>query len=540
MKLTLNGLTERSGFEQASIRIPDYDIRKIVANTKKAPRWAHFGIGNIFRIFIGGAADDLIEKKLMDTGITCIETFDFDVVDRIYAPYDNLVLCVTMHENGDVDKRVTGSLTEAIAARPGDTKAAERLEEIFTADSLQLVSFTITEKGYELFDENGNVFPRLLKELSEGPDAPLTSAMTIVTAGLNKRFLAGGAPLSLVSMDNVSQNGSKLRSSVLEVAKRWMEKGFISEEAFSYISDESRVSFPWTMIDKITPRPDENVRDMLIKDGMEDMDIVVTDKRTYIAPFVNAEAPQYLVVEDSFPNGRPAFEEAGIYVTDRETVNASERMKVTVCLNPIHSALGPYGVLLGYHRFSDVIADRELNRLAGLVGPKEGMQVVIDPGILSPEAFMEELMTKRFPNPYIPDTPERLCTDISQGLSVRFGVTIKAFTARDGNAGKLLGIPLGIAGWLRYLMGVTDELKAYELAPDPLNPQLRKELLSEGVEIGDPDSLKDQLRPILSNTSIFGIDLYEAGIGERIEEIFREEIAGKGAVRRTLEKYLAK
>ncbi len=540
MKLTLNGLTERSGFEQASIRIPDYDIRKIVANTKKAPRWAHFGIGNIFRIFIGGAADDLIEKKLMDTGITCIETFDFDVVDRIYAPYDNLALCVTMHENGDVDKRVTGSLTEAIAARPGDTKAAERLEEIFTADSLQLVSFTITEKGYELFDENGNVFPRLLKELSEGPDAPLTSAMTIVTAGLNKRFLAGGAPLSLVSMDNVSQNGSKLRSSVLEVAKRWMEKGFISEEAFSYISDESRVSFPWTMIDKITPRPDENVRDMLIKDGMEDMDIVVTDKRTYIAPFVNAEAPQYLVVEDSFPNGRPALEEAGIYVTDRETVNASERMKVTVCLNPIHSALGPYGVLLGYHRFSDVIADRELNRLAELVGPKEGMQVVIDPGILSPEAFMEELMTKRFPNPYIPDTPERLCTDISQGLSVRFGVTIKAFTARDGNAGKLLGIPLGIAGWLRYLMGVTDELKAYELAPDPLNPQLRKELLSEGVEIGDPDSLKDQLRPILSNTSIFGIDLYEAGIGERIEEIFREEIAGKGAVRRTLEKYLAK
>ena len=538
MKLTLNGLTETAEFEKASIKIPGYDIRRIVSNSEKAPRWAHFGIGNIFRIFIGGVADDLIEKKLMDTGITCIETFDFDVVDKIYVPYDNLALCVTMHENGDVDKREVGSLTEAVAARPSAAGATKRLEEIFTSDSLQLVSFTITEKGYELFDENGNVFPRIEKELSEGPNAPLTSAMTILTAGLNRRFLAGGAPIALISMDNVSQNGSKLRSSVLEVAKRWREKGFISGEAFDYINDGSRVSFPWTMIDKITPRPDEAVRDMLVKDGLEDMDIVVTGRRTYIAPFVNAEAPQYLVVEDSFPNGRPAFEEAGIYMTDRETVNASERMKVTVCLNPIHSALGPYGVLLGFHRFSDVIADRELNRLARLVGPGEGMQVVIDPGILSPDAFMEELLTKRFPNPYIPDTPERLCTDISQGLSVRFGVTVKAFMDRDNSSGKLLGIPLGIAGWLRYLMGVTDGLEAYDLAPDPLNPQLQKDLLSGGVKLGEPGSLKDQLRPILSNTSIFGIDLYEAGIGERIEEIFREEIAGRGAVRRTLEKYL--
>ena len=67
--------------------------------------------------------------------------------------------------------------------------------------------------------------------------------------------------------------------------------------------------------------------------------------------------PQYLVIEDSFPNGRPPLEKskAGVYMTDRDTVNKSERMKVTVCLNPVHSALGPYGCVLGYTLFLSLI-----------------------------------------------------------------------------------------------------------------------------------------------------------------------------------------
>ena len=211
-------------------------------------------------------------------------------------------------------------------------------------------------------------------------------------------------------------------------------------------------------------------------------------------------------------------------------------MKVTVCLNPIHSALGPYGVLLGIGKFSDVMRDSDMLKLAHLVGPAEGMPVVVDPGILSPKAFLDEVLNERFPNPYIPDTPQRLCTDISQGLGVRFGVTIKAYTDRDGSASDLLGIPLGIAGWLRYLLGVADDGSTYELAPDPLNDELTAQL--SGIRVGEPDTFTDQLRPILSNKTIFGSDLYEAGIGEKIEQFFREEIAGEGAVRETLVKYL--
>ncbi len=538
MKLTIDGLKNKSAYEKAGIRIPSYDVAALAETTRKAPRWVHFGIGNIFRIFLGTIADDLIESGDMTSGVTCIETFDFDVVDKIYDPYDNLALCITLHKNGDVDKRVIGSLAEAVASKPGDSAARARIKEIFRDPGLQMVSFTITEKGYELRNADGDYYPFVKADLENGPDGDLNSAMSLVTAMLKERFAAGGAPIALASMDNVSKNGSYLRQSVLEVAEAWKAKGFLSDEEVAYIENESVVSFPWSMIDKITPRPDTDIEKMLTDLGMEDMGIVETSKKTYIAPFVNAEGPQYLVLEDSFPNGRPPFEKAGVYMTDRETVNASERMKMTVCLNPIHTALGPYGVVLGIDRFSTVIQDPDLRPLADMVGPVEGMDVVVDPKIISPAAFLQEVLEERFPNPYIPDTPQRLCTDISQMQISRFGVTIQAYVKKYGSAEKLIGIPLGIAGWLRYLLGVDEQGQAYELAPDPLNSKLQKDLLDGGVRIGDASSVTDQLRPILSNTTIFGSDLYAAGIGEKIEEIFREEISSLGMVRPTIRKYL--
>ena len=105
MKLTLEGLKNTKDWEAAGIVLPSYDVEKVAENTKKAPVWVHFGIGNIFRIFIGGLADTLISKGDADKGITCVETFDFDVVDKIYRPYDNLVLAVTLKADGSTDKK---------------------------------------------------------------------------------------------------------------------------------------------------------------------------------------------------------------------------------------------------------------------------------------------------------------------------------------------------------------------------------------------------------------------------------------------------
>ena len=534
MKLCCEGIGERSAWAAAGIALPGYDPAQATARAKEAPVWAHFGIGNIFRVFLGGIADRLLTDGAMDRGITCAEAYDFEIVDKIYTPFDNLVLSVTLHRDGGADKRVLGSLSEAVKALPADLSSMARLREIFAAPSLQMVSFTVTEKGYALRDANGAYLPFVLRDMENGPDRA-AGVIGIVTALLCERFRAGGTPLALVSMDNVSRNGEKLRAAVLETAAEWHKRGFVTADFLTWVGDGSRVSFPWTMIDKITPRPSPAVADMLEKLGVEDMAPVVTGKQTYIAPFGNAEAPQYLVVEDSFPNGRPPLERAGVYMADRATVNKAERMKVTVCLNPIHTGLCTFACLLGYELFADAMGDPELNKLARVIGYDEGLPVAPDPGILSPRAFLDEVLNERFPNPYLGDTSARIAVDISQMTAIRFGETVKAHMAKHGSAG-LTGIPLAIAGWFRYLLAVDDRGKPFELSPDPMLPELRERL--SGVTLGQPETLGGRLRPLLVNEALFGIDLYRAGLGETIETMTRAMLAGPGAVRATLREYL--
>ncbi|MCI8950609.1 MAG: mannitol dehydrogenase family protein [Lachnospiraceae bacterium] len=535
MKLTIEGLKDKEAWKAAGISLPDYDVEKVVHDTKNDPVWVHFGAGNIFRIFIGGLADSLIAKGESSKGITCVETFDFDVIDKIYHPYDNLVLAVTLKADGSTDKSVIGSLTEAIKAQSGDPSQWTRLKEIFANPGLQMISFTITEKGYALKGADGTFFPFIQADIDNGPQKA-GSAMAVVCALLYERYQTCKAPLAVVSMDNCSHNGEKLQNSVLTMAKEWEKKGFVDGGFIAYLSDENQVSFPWSMIDKITPRPADSVCEELEKAGVENMAPVITSKKTYIAPFVNAEGPQYLVIEDKFPNGRPALEKAGVYMTDRDTVNKVERMKVTTCLNPLHTALAVYGCVLGYDLIADEMKDEQLNKLVHQIGPVEGMPVVTDPGILSPVDFVNEVIQVRIPNPFMPDTPQRIATDTSQKVGIRYGETIKSYVEQYGDAKKLTAIPLAIAGWCRYLLAVDDEGKAFELSADPMALELTKQLA--GIEVGKPDTYKGQLKPILSNANIFGCDLYQAGIGERIEEMFIEEIAGAGAVRETLKKYL--
>lgn len=537
MKLTRAGIKDRTAWEKAGITLPGYDVEAVSEKAKKEPVWVHFGIGNIFRVFIGGIADGLLEEGVMDRGITCVETFDYDVVDKIYQPYDNLGLNVILHGNGTREYKVIGSLAEAVKAQASDPEQWKRLKEIFASSSLQLVSFTITEKGYALHRADGTWLPYVAADIQNGPEKA-TGAMAVLVAMLYVRYQVGKYPLALVSMDNCSQNGAKLRESVLTMAEEWKKAGYVDEGFVSYVSDEDTVAFPWTMIDKITPRPSERIADDLEKAGVEYMQPVITGKQTYIAPFVNAEKPQYLVIEDHFPNGRPALEKGfGVYMTDRNTVNLSERMKVTVCLNPVHSATGPLGVVLGYDLFAHMLnTNEDMMKMARMVAYDEGLPVVPNPGILSPQAFVDELFNDRFPNEYLGDTNLRLAVDVSQMVGIRFGETVKAYVEKYGDASRLTAIPLGIAGWLRYLLAVDDAGNHYELAPDPMKEELTEQL--KDIVVGHPETFKDQLKPILSNERLFFTDLYKDCVGEKIETMFREMIAGPGAVKATIHKYV--
>lgn len=537
MKLTMAGIKDREAWEKAGIQLPGYDVEEVSEKARKSPRWVHFGIGNIFRVFIGGIADGLLEEGSLDRGLTCVETFDYDVADKIYAPYDNLGLSVILHGDGTRDYKVLGALAEAVKAQSSNDKQWNRLKEIFAAPSLQLVSFTITEKGYALQKADGTWFPFVEADIKNGP-AKATGTMAVLTAMLYERYQAGKYPLALVSMDNCSQNGARLRQSVLTMAEEWKKAGYVDDGFLAYVSDEKIIAFPWTMIDKITPRPSEQIAADLEALGVEDMQPVITAKKTYIAPFVNAEKPQYLVIEDSFPNGRPALEKGfGVYMADRKTVNLAERMKVTVCLNPVHSATGPLGVALGYELFAHMLnTDADMMKMARMVAYDEGLPVVQDPGILSPQAFVDELFNDRFPNEYLGDTNLRLAVDVSQMVGIRFGETIKAYVEKYGDASRLTALPLGIAGWLRYMLAVDDAGKKYELAPDPMNEEIQEQL--KDIVVGQPETFTDQLRPILSNERLFFIDLYKAGVGEKVENMFREMIAGPGAIKATIHKYV--
>jgi fructuronate reductase len=408
----------------------------------------------------------------------------------------------------------------------------DTLRAILSSPSLPTASLTITEKGYELTAQAA-------QDIQDGPENPI-SYLGRIAALCHERYTRGAPPLALVRMDNCSHNGDKLFAAVDAFAQGWAENGHADGGFVDYVRNPRKLSFPWSMIDKITPRPDEGVRNMLAACGLEDVEGAVTEKNTYIAPFVNAEETQYLVIEDAFPNGRPPLEKTGVLFTDRETVDKVEKMKVCTCLNPLHTALAVFGCLLGYTRISEEMKNPDLVRLIEGIGYREGLPVVVDPGIINPKEFIDTVIQARLPNPFMPDSPQRIACDTSQKIPIRFGETIKAYlkgTADGLSVNSLTLIPLVLAAWLRYLLGIDDKGTPFEVSPDPLYANLKPMLA--GITVGQAGPFHAALEPILSNSVIFGVNLYEAGLGEKVESYFEELLAGTGAVAATLHKYVS-
>ena len=525
MKLTYNGLLNKAYWQERGYQLPLYDIPRVRAATLTAPRWLHLGAGNIFRAFLANLQQRLLDQRDAETGIIVAEGYDDEIIQKAYRPYDNLSIYVRLKGDRSLDKIILASVIESLTMQDD----LDRLRDIAANPSLQMVSLTITEKGYHIKDRDGHYYPAVANDLANGTARPQSYIGNLVTL-LYTRWQKGATPLALVSMDNMSHNGEKLRATVLEFAHGWQQTGHVPPEFVAWLKSK-HVSYPWTMIDKITPRPDASVAALLAADGLKDIIPLETAKHSYTAPYVNAEELEYLVIEDDFPNGRPALEKAGVHFTDRDTVNKVETMKVTTCLNPIHTALAIYGCLLGYTSIHAEMQDKELVRLARAVGYREGLPVVVDPGILNPQQFIDEVVNIRLPNPYIPDTPQRIATDTSQKLAIRFGHTIKAHGI---NAAHLTAIPLVLAGWCRYLLGVDDNGKPFTCSPDPRLAEAQGKL--KDVHIGSTH-LGD-IRVLLSDADIFGVNLYDVGLGEKIEGYLRDMLAGNGAVRATLQKYL--
>ena len=534
MNLSKENLKNTEFWDSINVVLPQYDIDEVKENTASNPTWLHVGGGNIFRAFIARINQRLLNQGLADTGIIVCGTMDYENFERVYKPFDNLSIICDLKSDGNTGYEIIGNITEAIAANYDIEENIRRLNEIASNPSLQIVSFTITEKGYALRDADGKLYEDAAKDMENGPEHPLT-CMGFIASLLFTRFNAGAYPLALVSMDNCSHNGDKLKSSVLEIIDAWVAKGFVEDSFRRYVDDPSRIAYPWTMIDKITPRPSDEILNKLTHLGIDNLKSVKTTTGVFAAPFVNAEVPEYLVVEDLFPNGRPELEKGGVIITDRDTVDKCERMKVTACLNPLHTALAIYGCLLGFTKISDEMNDEDLKTLVTKMGYNECLPVVCDPKILNPQAFLKEVLEERFPNPFLPDTPQRIATDTSQKLPIRFGITLNSYLNDEPEKlSSLKLIPLVIAGWLRYLLAVDDNGNAFELSSDPMAEFFQNELRAQGISFGMTESVKGKLSGILSNETVFGVDINLTGLTPVIEQYLDELIKETGAVRKAL------
>lgn len=527
MKLTLEGI-KNTDYQKKGYILPQFDIGAMREKTEKNPTWLHFGAGNILRAFPCVLLQKLLDAGEVETGMVVVESYDEEIIDKAFTPFDDLSLAVSLKSDGTVEKRVVASVAKAL----GYQANAKEVERIFMAPSLQMVSMTITEKGYSVLDAKGEALAWCATDF-ESMDKP-KSIMGILALLLYKRYQANQTPLAMVSMDNCAHNGTILKNSILAIVKAWQDKGLVDEKFITYLNEA--VSFTWSMIDKITPRPADEVIQMLGKDGFENAQNFVTSKGTYVSAMVNAEECEYLAIEDAFPNGRPPLEKVGVIFGDRDTVDRIEKMKVCTCLNPLHTCLAIFGCMMGYTRISEEMKDETLVAFIREIGYTEGLPVVVDPGIMSAKAFIDAVVHLRLPNPFMPDAPQRIACDTSKKIAVRFGETLKAYVAKGKtDLSFLTFIPLVFAGYARYLTGIGDDGEKFDLSADPNLVELT-EIMAD-FKLGTSFD-KKKLQRLFAKADLFGVDLYAHHLGTKVEEMFEQMNAGIGAIRKTINHYL--
>ncbi|MBR2571363.1 MAG: mannitol dehydrogenase family protein [Clostridia bacterium] len=534
MKLNLEQLKNRREWEAAGFRLPDFDVEAMRRRTWENPRWLHFGAGNLFRAVPAAAAQNMLDAGTADTGIIVCEDTDGDLIDLIWRPHDDLSVLVVPRPDGGYDKRVLASVAGSLRT-DGRCPADDRtLESLFVRPGLQMVSFTITAKGYRLRNGGGAWFPWIRRDMDGEPEDARTP-MGHLTYLLLKRFEACAAPLALVSMDNLPHGGEHLRNALLDIAGVWLFRGRVTQDFYDYLSDGTRLSFPLTAVDRITPRPTPAIAKALRAGGLEISEPVPTPRGYRAAEFVPTEPVCYAILEDSFPGGRPDLAAGGFRMTDRETVRRFSRMKACSCLSPVRTELALLGRLLGYQTLSEAIADPDLRLLSERLALKEGLPAAENPGIISPERYAEEAIQVRLSDPCLSDTASRVATDTSLKLPVRFGETIRYYADGCG-VQDLKAVPFVLAAYLRYLMGLDDDLRAFEPSPDPQLETLREKL--NDARFGADYSQRGIIQPLMRDESLWGVDLSKTGLDESVGHWFDRMLEGRGAVREALKDVL--
>ncbi len=412
----------------AQVRRPAYD--------REATRIGvvHFGPGAFHRAHQAVYLDDLLGED-PDWAICAVSLHNPGVRDAL-QPQDGLYTLALLGEQPSL--RVVGSIREVLCAPQQRRAVMARLVD----PQVRLVTLTITEKGYCLSPDGVDAaHPDITRDLVS-PEQPI-SAIGWLVAGLRERRERRLAPYTVLSCDNLADNGGRLRRAVLDYARR-VDRGLAA-----WI--EAEVAFPRSMVDSITPASDDALRARVSSAlGVED------------AWPVQREAYAQWVVEDDFRSGRPRFENAGVVMSG--DIAGYDRAKLRL-LNAPHSALAYLGSLMGI----DTVADAMRNpALAGFA--ERLMRVDIVPTLALPDGFdpdaYVDAIRERFRNPAIRHLLAQIAWDGSQKIPVRLLGTIADALATGRRIDRLC---LPVAGWLHF---VARQARNGQALVDPLAAQL--------------------------------------------------------------------
>lgn len=421
-----------------AVHVPSYDRATVTAGI------AHIGVGNFHRAHQALVIDRLLSQGMaQDWGILGVALLPGDErLARRMQAQDGLYTLVEKSADGTWDYRVIGSILEVLFA-PDDYAA---VIEALSDPDIRIVSLTITEGGYNFDRLTGDFMadtPGVVADLE--PGATPTTVFGIVCAALAQRRMRGIAPFTVMSCDNIQHSGDVARRMFLAFAE------LADPELASWMTET--VAFPNSMVDRITPvTTDADINAVSSALGVDDECPVVCE------PFFQ------WVVEDNFPTGRPAWEEADVQVTD--DVSPYEKMKLRL-LNASHQGLCYFGHLAGYDLVHDATQDPDIatfllrymdEEATPTLDPVEGVDL---------DRYKAQLI-ERFSNAEVRDTIARLCAESSDRIPKWLLPAVRDRLSQDGDVRLSAAI---VASWARYAEG-TDEVGGIITVVDPLKDEL--------------------------------------------------------------------
>ena len=405
----------------------DKNLKKLPRPIRKepliTPKIMHFGPGAFFRSFVASLIDDVNQRVAKKWGIIAVSLHSEDIFLKL-APQD---LVFTALSKSNTKKRVKNisSISDFIVAKKDGQSVLDALSD----EKIELVSLTITEKGYYYNSgkkglDFGN--QKIIDDLAT-PENPKTAAGFLV-AGLRDRYLSGKVPFTVLSCDNLPNNGAVVKKITIDFAQK-LDPSFAK-----WISKE--VCFPSSMVDRITPATkDRDILNFAEEYGVYDPALVVHE-----------EFFQW-VIQDKFSVGRPKFELAGVQMVSN--VELHEKMKLR-CLNGTHSSLAYLGYLAGCNTIAECVSDDSMLNYTQYLWERE-----ITPTLETPEGenlndYCSKLLD-RYQNPAIEHRTWQIAMDGSQKLPQRILETVSDLLKYQRN---FQGLALAIAAWIKYVTGI--------------------------------------------------------------------------------------